>query len=77
MFVVYKNAHPNVTIKPINMNESVENMYNHVMKSVYQHTMSPERKNIDHVINNYFENLISKKEENCQIGCTTFSARQH
>ena len=34
MFVVYKNAHPNVTIKPINMNESVENMYNHVMKSV-------------------------------------------
>ena len=34
MFVVYKNAHPNVTIKPINMNESVENMYNHVTKSV-------------------------------------------
>ena len=34
MFVVYKNAHSNVTIKPVNMNESVENMYNHVMKSV-------------------------------------------
>ena len=34
MFVVYKNAHPNVTITPIHMNESVENMYNHVIKSV-------------------------------------------
>ena len=33
MFVVYKNAHANVTIKPVNMSESVENMYNHVMKS--------------------------------------------
>lgn len=34
MFAVYKSAHPNVKIKPINMNESVENMYNHVMKSI-------------------------------------------
>jgi hypothetical protein len=34
MFVVFKNAHPSITIKPINMNDSVENMYNHVMKSV-------------------------------------------
>lgn len=34
---------------------------NHVMKSVYQHTMSPERKNIDHVINEYFENLIKRE----------------
>ena len=34
MFVVYKNAHPNVTIKPINMNESVEKMVNHVVRSV-------------------------------------------
>lgn len=30
MFVVYKNAHPNITITPINMNESVESMYKHV-----------------------------------------------
>ena len=34
MFVVYKNTHPKVNLKPINMNESVENMYNHVMKSM-------------------------------------------
>ena len=34
MFVVFKNAHPSITIKPINMNESVENMYNHVLKSI-------------------------------------------
>ena len=34
MFVVYKNAHPSITIKPINMNDSVENMYNHVLKSI-------------------------------------------
>ena len=32
MFVVYKNAHPNVTIKPVNMNDSVEKMYNHVVR---------------------------------------------
>ena len=34
LFVVYKNAHPNVTITPVHMNESVENMYNHVTKSI-------------------------------------------
>ena len=34
MFVVYKNAHPDVAIKPVNMNESVENMYKHVMKTI-------------------------------------------
>lgn len=33
MFVVYQNAHPNIKITPINMSESVDNMYNHVMKS--------------------------------------------
>ena len=33
-FVVYKNAHPSVTITPINMNEDVRNMYNHVLKSL-------------------------------------------
>ncbi len=34
IFVVYKNSHPNVNITPINMNDSVGNMYNHVVKSV-------------------------------------------
>lgn len=34
MFVVYKKAHPDVTIKPINMNDSVKTMYNHVVKSI-------------------------------------------
>ncbi len=33
IFVVFKNAHPNISIKPINMCESVEAMYNHVTKS--------------------------------------------
>lgn len=34
MFVVYKNAHPTVLITPINMGESVKNMYDHVIKTV-------------------------------------------
>lgn len=34
MFVIYKNTNPNVTVKPINMNDSVEKMYNHVTKSL-------------------------------------------
>lgn len=33
LFVVYKNAHPEITITPINMNESVESMYKHVVKT--------------------------------------------
>ena len=33
MFVVYKNTHPDVLIKPINMNDSVQNMFNHVTKT--------------------------------------------
>ena len=33
IFAVFKNANPDITIKPINMNESVENMYNHVVKT--------------------------------------------
>ncbi|MBQ9070729.1 MAG: DUF4325 domain-containing protein [Clostridia bacterium] len=34
MFVVYKKLHPDVSITPINMNESVVSMYNHVLKTV-------------------------------------------
>lgn len=33
IFVVYKKAHPSVTITPLNMNESVNAMYNHVISS--------------------------------------------
>ena len=35
LFVVYKNSHPEMKIIPINMNESVTNMYNHVMNSTF------------------------------------------
>jgi hypothetical protein len=31
VFVVFKNEHPEVNIKPINMNEDVRRMYNHVI----------------------------------------------
>ena len=31
LFVVYKNSNPDVVLIPINMNESVTNMYNHVV----------------------------------------------
>lgn len=31
LFVVYKNSHPTVSLVPINMNENVANMYNHVL----------------------------------------------
>ena len=31
MFVVYKNEHPDIKFVPINMNEAVEKMYNHVI----------------------------------------------
>ena len=33
IFVVFKNAHPEISIVPQNMNDSVENMYNHVIKT--------------------------------------------
>jgi hypothetical protein len=33
VFVVYKNAHPQIKLSPINMNEKVSNMYNHVLGS--------------------------------------------
>ncbi|MBR2970939.1 MAG: DUF4325 domain-containing protein [Clostridia bacterium] len=33
LFVVYKNSHPTVSLVPINMNENVANMYNHVLNS--------------------------------------------
>ena len=33
IFVVYQNAHPNVKLIPINMNDSVASMYNHVVNS--------------------------------------------
>lgn len=33
MFVVYKNTNPNVSIKPINMSDSVLGMYKHVLNS--------------------------------------------
>lgn len=33
IFVVYQNAHPDTTLTPINMNESVMKMYKHVMQS--------------------------------------------
>lgn len=33
LFVVYQNAHPDITLIPINMNESVANMYAHVTNS--------------------------------------------
>lgn len=33
IFVVYQNAHPNVKLMPINMNDSVASMYNHVVNS--------------------------------------------
>lgn len=34
LFVVYQNMHPETKFLPINMNESVTNMYNHVIHSV-------------------------------------------
>lgn len=34
LFVVYQNVHPEMKLLPINMNESVTNMYNHVIHSV-------------------------------------------
>ena len=33
IFVVFKNAHPEISIVPQNMNDSVESMYNHVIKT--------------------------------------------
>lgn len=33
IFVVYQNEHPKIKLIPINMNESVANMYNHVVNS--------------------------------------------
>ena len=33
LFVVYQNAHPTISIKTENMNDSVTNMYNHVLHS--------------------------------------------
>ena len=33
IFVVFKNAHPEITIIPQNMSDSVESMYNHVVKT--------------------------------------------
>ena len=34
IFVVFHNAHPNITLLPQNMNDSVASMYNHVIKTV-------------------------------------------
>ena len=34
IFVVFQNAHPEISIVPQNMNDSVENMYNHVTKTI-------------------------------------------
>ena len=31
VFVVFHNEHPGITIVPINMNENVTKMYNHVI----------------------------------------------
>ncbi|MBE6716349.1 MAG: DUF4325 domain-containing protein [Ruminococcaceae bacterium] len=31
MFVVYKNQHPDIEFIPVNMNEAVTKMYNHVI----------------------------------------------
>jgi anti-sigma regulatory factor (Ser/Thr protein kinase) len=33
LFVVFQNSHPQISLVPINMNESVTNMYNHVLNS--------------------------------------------
>lgn len=33
IFVVYQKAHPNIKLLPVNMNDSVKNMYNHVINS--------------------------------------------
>ena len=33
IFVVFKNAHPEISLIPINMNDSVQGMYNHVIKT--------------------------------------------
>ena len=33
IFIVFKNAHPEISIVPQNMNDSVERMYNHVIKT--------------------------------------------
>jgi len=34
LFVVYQNAHPEIKFNPINMNEAVTKMYNHVKNTV-------------------------------------------
>ena len=34
IFVVFKNAHPEIAIVPKNMNDSVESMYNHIVSTV-------------------------------------------
>lgn len=36
LFIVYAKAHPEITIKPVNMNDAVKNMYNHVVGSAQQ-----------------------------------------
>lgn len=33
LFVVFKNAHPEIALTPTNMNDSVESMYNHVVNT--------------------------------------------
>lgn len=33
LFVVFANAHPDITLMPINMNEDITKMYNHVIRS--------------------------------------------
>ena len=33
IFVVFKNSHPDISIVPQNMNDSVQSMYNHVIKT--------------------------------------------
>ncbi len=33
MFVVYQNEHPAIILKPINMNDDVKGMYDHVINT--------------------------------------------
>ena len=33
IFVVFQNSHPDISVVPKNMNDSVESMYKHVVKS--------------------------------------------
>lgn len=36
-----------------------------VMKSVYQHTLTDERKNVDRIIDDYFDGIVKKCTQNC------------